>query len=288
MGLTVRSASHALTLEQVVERLALHELVEGVVLVGSQARDAITPWSDYDILLVLRSMPAPLAVAYAWVGGRMADVIFVDVEAIRRIGREGVPIPVEGPDSSLARWLKAGHVVFDRGEIRQARQAILSRDRSEPAGFAAKYTAWFSINYNLNHNKRMLATEDPVYLLAVDLRLLYSVFDVLTGYFRFRDIPWRGEKEAIRFLAVHDADFLDVLRACLAETERTRKVALYEQLAGRTVEPMEDLWPAESTAVQFDPGASLTPETVRRGLQFWEELIGQQPAGESSDTPAGY
>lgn len=288
MGLTVRSASHALTLEQVVERLALHKLVEGVVLVGSQVRDAITPWSDYDILLVLET-PSPVHVAYTSIGGRMADVIFVDVEAIRRIGRERVPIPVDGPDGSLAHWLEAGQVVFDRGgDIGQARQAILSRDLSEPAGFAAKYTAWFGINYNLNHNKRMLAAEDPVYLLAVDLRLLYSVFDVLTGYFRFRDIPWRGEKEAIRFLAVHDADFLAVLRACLVETERSRKVVLYEQLAGRAVEPMEGLWPAESTAVQFDPGAFVTPETVRRGLQLWEEMIGQQPAGESSDTPAGY
>ncbi len=277
VGLTIRSASNVLTLEQVVERLALHELVEGVVIIGSRAIDAIAPWSDYDILLVLRTLPSPLDVAYTSVGGRMADVIFVDVETIGRIGREGVPIPVEGPDGSLARWLKAGQVVFDRdGHIERARHAVLSTNWSEPARYAAKYAAWFSINYNLNHNKRMAAAEDPVYLLALDLRLLYSIFDLLTGYLRFRDIPWQGEKEAIRLLAAHDPEFLDTLHACLAEANRDRKVSLYEELAGRTVEPFARLWSGDATAVQLTADEPVTPETVERGLQFWEELIGER------------
>ncbi len=285
MGLTIHSQSDTLTLEQVVERLAVHEMVEGVVVIGSLAGDTITPWSDYDILLVHRRLPLPLHVAYTSVGGRMADVIFVDADTIDRIGREGMPVPIEGPDGSLARWLKAGQVIFDRGgHIQRARQAILSHDWSERADYTAKYATWFSINYNLNHNRRMLAAADPVYLLAVDLRLLYSIFDVLIGYFRFRDIPWRGEKEAIRFLEAHDTTFLDVLRACLAETERGRKVTLYEKLAGRAVEPFEPLWSVESTAVQFLGGEPVTPATVERSLQLWEELVGGGRA--SFATPA--
>ena len=119
----------------------------------------------------------------------------------------------------------------------------------------------------------MLASDDPVYLMAVDIRLLYSLPEVFVGYSRARDLPWRGEKELIRYLQRHDPRFLDIFRQCIAETDRERKVVLYEQAAALALAPVGGLWPQEATAVQLQSGAAWQSDAVESALAFWERLV---------------
>ena len=56
------------------------------------------------------------------------------------------------------------------------------------------YRAWHKINYDRQHNGRMLASDDPDYATALDVRLLYGLDDVFTGYFAIRNLRWEGEK----------------------------------------------------------------------------------------------
>jgi hypothetical protein len=108
--------------------------------------------------------------------------------------------------------------------------------------------------------------------MAVDIRLLYSLPEVFVGYSRARGLPWRGEKELIRHLQRHDPHSLDLFRQCIAETDRERKVALYEQAAALALEPVGGLWPQEATAVQFQGGAVWRSDTVENALAFWDSL----------------
>ena len=275
---TIRSRSNELTLAEVIARLGQHAAVEGVLLIGSTGQETLTPASDYDLIVILSSMPAPLHVALTYIDGRLADVIFVIVAAIDRILVSAeLHEDVDSMDGKLIRWLQRGQIVFDRtGRVRQAQTRVGSGQWLRPANDAELYAGWFSINYNVRQTRRMLASDDPVYQTAVDYRLLYTLAELWLHYFRMRRLPWEGEKGAVRYLAAHDPAYLELFHRCLAEQDRARKVSLYEQLADLTLAPVGGLWPEGDTALQFDLAASdpLDAPTISAALTFWEELLG--------------
>jgi UTP:GlnB (protein PII) uridylyltransferase len=57
-----RSTTTDITLDAVLARLSRHPAVDALVTVGSTGRGALTPISDYDVLVVLAKMPVPLQV----------------------------------------------------------------------------------------------------------------------------------------------------------------------------------------------------------------------------------
>jgi hypothetical protein len=176
---------------------------------------------------------------------------------------------------TLLAWLQHGQIVFDRSQrLRRAQERLASGSWHTPAGVARHYAAWFSINYNVRQTRRMLAADDPVYDMAVDLRLLYTLFDLWTAYFRVRDLAPQGEKKEIRYLAAHDPPYLELFRRCLAEPDRHRKFDLYAQLAQQTLAPVGDLWPEHDTAVQLRAEVEPAPTAVADALRFWNELLG--------------
>ena len=266
------------TLEQVIRRLAAHDAVDGVVVMGSAAHDALSAASDYDLLVVLADRSAPLFLTVTTIAGRMAELYFVDAAAIDAIA-ESDDLPALARIRSMLggavlAWLETGRLAFDRsGRLACARSAVGAQSWFVPASADEKYNAWFSVNYNLAHNRRMLTLDDPVYQTAVDLRLLYMLSDLWLHYFRIRAIPWQGEKPAIRYVQAHDPSFLDLLRVCLAETDRGRKMARYEELARHVVAPIGPIWAAGTTAVQLDTGAAGDPGAVEAALAFWAELV---------------
>jgi hypothetical protein len=91
-----------------------------------------------------------------------------------------------------------------------------------------------------------------------------------------RRMPWRGEKELIRYLQQHDRAFLDLFRQCISETDRARKVDLYEQAAALALAPAGGLWLPEATGVQIRADAAFLPEQVGQALAFWQSLIDTQ------------
>ncbi|MDP9369911.1 MAG: nucleotidyltransferase domain-containing protein [Chloroflexota bacterium] len=50
--------TNTMTLDEVLRRLAQHEFVDGILLLGSTRTGDLTPTSDYDLLLVLVDLPA--------------------------------------------------------------------------------------------------------------------------------------------------------------------------------------------------------------------------------------
>jgi hypothetical protein len=105
----------------------------------------------------------------------------------------------------------------------------------------------------------------------------------LGAYFRVRGEPWEGEKQAIRYLVAHDPEYLEMFRQSLAETNRERKVQLYEQLAALTLAPLGGLWGDGATAIQFEikPDEELSPGVVETTLTFWEGLLAGQGEAET-------
>jgi predicted nucleotidyltransferase len=272
----IRSPSNEMTLEQVTARLSRNDVVTGLLLIGSAGRGSLTPASDIDLIIVLAEMPVPLHVGVTYIDGMLTDLIFLRDAQIE----DAVAIKERVPDDArlgrIVRWLDEGTILFDRaGRLTEAQAKARSADwLVRPEG--AEYSAWFAINYNLAQTKRLLASDDPVCLATVDLRMaLYAPRDLVFGYFQLRGLRWEGDKAAVCHLMSHDPGYLALLTRFLNEPDRGKKRELYERLAALTVVPIGELWQEGDMAMTFG-GESTAPNMVEVGLSFWQSLMGMR------------
>lgn len=282
---TAPATTATLPLNAVLARLTAREPVSGLLLMGTTGTDALTPTSDYDILLVLALPAAPVKLVVTWIDGHFSEVYCTTVRALRRIAAAPGSWHDASAEGAIARWLRDGRIVHDRaGELDTARTALATAP-APPLSEGERFGTWGSVGYSLAQLRRYLASDDPAAQETVDWRLLYGLTEVAGAYFTARGLPWRGEKEAIRFLTREDPVFLDRFRRCLAEPDRRRKVERYEELAHLALAPVGGPWgagvvvatpgPGFGTADAPDPAA-----TAESALAFWQDLVGAGTATE--------
>ena len=267
------SQSHFTSLDEVVTKLTQHGEVESIAILGSGATGILNPASDYDILVVLSEAPVPVSLVLTTIDQRLAEVVFLPAGTVEEwLAME--TFDTESYPGSMLRRLQKAHVAFDRtGRITRLYEKALSSSWQTEHDQQKVWEAWFSCNYDLQHTKRLLTSTDPVYLMAGDLRLLTNISELLRTYFLIRQVPWQGEKEAIRYLMSHDPDYLEVLQHCLAETNRERKVDLYEKVAALTLAPLGALWSYDATAIELQTEGEAQPELLQAAFAWWEQLI---------------
>ncbi len=254
-----------MSLDEVVARLAQRDDIVGVVLLGTTATGDVGRASDYDLLVVTTEGPE-FDVEFTYVDHRPTDVLFVALPMIRRLVDESV---VSRRDGDIARWLAAGKVVLARtSELRTACEALGRLSHVSGGDGQALFARWVEANFNLIVNRRYLAEGNRTYQRALDMRLLYGLFEAVMDYLRFRGIPWQGEKEAVRWFDEHDPAFIALFETALTAATREERTALYEQLVERACEPVGGLWGAEETA----GGWSLGGDDPRRESR-WERLF---------------
>jgi hypothetical protein len=266
------SVSHALTLEEVRARLEASELVLGAISIGTTGTEALSPASDYDLVIVLDELPPNLY----WAGttsidGRLTDLLFISREEIEAVRDLEVPVSEREHLGMIARWLRDGRVLFDTGgAVSAAAEKIRSGNWIVPPEVDSR-GLWSRVNYNLLQSRRLLLSDDVVYGIAAEMRAaLYGPQDMFFAYFDLRGIPWQGEKAAVRYLLEHDTDYLQKFRRFIAEPDLEQRYELYEQLAARTVEPIGALQSGRETVLGVnDPNA---PD-VDKTLAFWQNLI---------------
>ncbi len=272
-----------MTLDAVLAQLSRHPLVDGLVTVGTTGRDSLTPCSDYDLLVVLAEMPAPLSVGITYIDHRLTDLLFASTAQVEQIVAAEEAIAGDEWVGRIARWLMAGQVVFDRhGRVREAQAKVCGGAWIRPLEEIDAYGAWIGVNYFLLHTRRMIQSDDPVYRQAAELRIaLYGATNLIYSYFRVRKLPWEGDKAAIRHLMAHDMPYLELLQRFLREPDPQHKLDLYEQLAAATLAPLSALWNNEPT-VLWNDSVPATREAIEQGLRFWEALLGNSSAPGSS------
>ena len=268
--------STLLSLETVIARLAAQDALEGVLLLGTTGSGALTPRSDYDVLVVTAA-PTPLWHVLTTVDGRLTEVYVVPMAEIAALGAM-IPF-VAHTDSRpalLARWLLRGRIVADRsGRLAHAHAQLQTGGyRFTVWSEAELYRYWFKINYDLRETERLLpAADDPVRATTIDMRLLYCLPEVWVSYFRFRGLPWDGDKAAIAYLTQHDPAFLAAFRACHATSDLRQRLTCYRDLAAQATAPVGGLWRAEVGGIQLADNTAWSLETLRWGLSLWDMWI---------------
>lgn len=270
-NLTSYSSTTDLSLEVVLERLRQRSEVDAVLLVGSTGQPSFTADSDYDLLIVINDNPDSIFKAVTTIAGRLAELYFITELEIDAIIEQDKPIPANTSHATVIAWLSEGKIVLDHSKkLTQLRDIGL---QSMPTAVSDQdiYSTWYTLNYNYKQNLRYAKSLDELRLQVLSFRLLYSIYDCLTGYFVLRRIGWKGEKKAIVHLENNDTAFLHLFRRCIAETDLQKRFAFYEDLVHQAIPAEMGIWADNFTAVKLK--TDFTDSAVEDALSFWNSLI---------------
>ncbi|MDQ4075413.1 MAG: hypothetical protein M3220_04110 [Chloroflexota bacterium] len=270
----VFSQTDDMTLDEIIARLSSNDAVEAILTLGSTREGPLQPHSDYDLLVVLTEMPVPLHVLLTTVDGRLTDVLFAHSSLITEVLGEGDEEASSAYEGTLVERLKTGRVVYDQGgRIRRAQERLAGREwLVKPDERDIYYYAVHGIHYNYQQNKRYFDYDTPLYRLALDIRLHYSLVQVLLGYFQVRRIPWQGEKKAIQYWQIRDPAYLALFQQYHATTDRRERFTIYTELAERTLAPVGGMWPKDVVNVLLD-GDEWDLDDVAAAADFWHSLL---------------
>ena len=264
----VSSTTTDLSLGEVIAQVSENESVLGILQIGSLKRKPISPHSDYDLVFILDEAVKPWYAGVTYIENRLTDLKFVDSSEIERILDLDAPVAHDHDLVPILRLLRDGEILYSRSQsVRQAQEKAITQNWLEPIKDEAAYAAWYRINFNLAHLRRMISSSDPLYKQAVDIRMAaYGHSDFWFGYFTIRRIEFLGEQAAIRYLWEHDPEFLSAYQQFIRSNGNPDdRFAAYEEAASLATAPLGGLWPEESTVM-----------SIEDTLEIWERLLGEE------------
>ena len=272
------------TLQELVDRLRRSRKVDAVAIIGSAGEGNLNAASDLDLLIVLVNRPLPITGGVTWVEGRFTDLIFTTSEEVRQLNEMDYDeIPIGNLQGTMVRWMKTARIEFDgSGSLTRLQQRAREGLSLTPPSDGETISRLDRASYNLAHTKRMLASDDPVYHAAVDLRFLYQLADLMVDYFIVRSLAWPGEKAAIRYWQESDPEYLGLFSKCLGERDRVGRVGYYEELAKATMAPVGPLWQTGTTHFRLSPDSEMTRDRLQSAEAFWELLVNLADDAEQS------
>src|SRR3989344_7053424 len=217
------------SLSKIIEKLKSSEDVDAVFITGSHGTKESRSYSDIDLVIILKENRKNLYSLFRWIDGVFADIYFFDLDDLKRIG--DITEPHEDSwDEVFLEWLKKSDINFDKSGTLSELKNKTKENGNVLISTKVKNDVWQRINYNYVANKRYFESKDPLYLEALELRLLYSVLKIISGYLSLRDVAWRGEKAAVKYLKNNHLDFYNLfIKYSKSELLETR-FELYSQM----------------------------------------------------------
>ncbi|MBY0473362.1 nucleotidyltransferase domain-containing protein [Patescibacteria group bacterium] len=256
-----------LKINTISKKLEEKDCVEAVFVAGSYGRGDQSQNSDYDLVIILRENKEQIRSVYTWIDNVFADIFIFDHTDLERL--QGTPaILANSLDGMLATWLEKGHIIFDKSGLLSTLKETRSHFKLAIPD-QEKRDAWQKINYALIANTRYFhAVDDETYREALDLRLLYSVVELIGAYFTLRNIPWRGEKLAITHIREHAKDLFFSYQQFQHATTVSERFGHYEAMVGHVLTEEFKLWTKDTIVIVKKEG---TQEST--SVNFWNSLI---------------
>jgi len=229
------------SLSQVIARLKSSPLISGIFLTGSTTT-GISTSSDIDLVIITKKGANEVRSIYTEIEKHFADIFFFDVDFIERL-QSAKEVSANDFQGMFTTWLGQGRIEYDPLNIlHQLQDRVTQHGITQTISETEKLDAWVKVNYSLIANKRYFASEQSVYHQALEVRLLYSVTELLTTYFVLRDQPWRGEKKAVEYLARQDREYWGAFEGFLRSTDLPSKMKSYLELFQRTLNNQYPEW----------------------------------------------
>ena len=273
------SATFDMPLDELIVRLRRREAIDGIMVIGSLARDQLTPASDYDLVIVASEMAALVDMGHTIVDGRHTDLRFLAVrELIDMIESDG-PVNPHTPNGSTLLRMEDSRIEKDEsGCLGRARQKVLNGVDLELLNDRQRYDRWWFMNMFLRIVGRLDRSDDPIYVQAAGMHVNGILDYLMIDYFNFRGLPWKGEKDAVRHWSSQDPGFLYLFMQCLKETDTSRRVALLKPLCALASKPFGPIWSDDQTAmhVRMNGDSALdVAQSTETALDMWDALVGR-------------
>ena len=270
------SISDNLSLEEVVARLKSSSTVDGIAEFGSRTKKQVNLSSDYDLLILVKTIPARVFQMVTTIGGRLADIVLVEIETADHLLTTTDQLKPMSFEALFAQKMRTARIIYDAserlhkvqqritGEIWEGRLPTKQQDSD-------LYTAWFWQSFGLLHLERMAYSQDLNYLSAVDMMLTACLSGTWQSYFDIRKMAWEGEKAAIQYWLEHDPEYLHAVRKCIESVNRKEKLAVYRDLVEQTIAPIDKvLTKGETAAILANSNSTVD---LQQTLQYWQSLL---------------
>lgn len=216
-------------LTDVIKHLSERNDVVGIFTTGTTA-SGLNPSSDIDLVVILDENKKGIRSAYTTIENRFADIFFFDLNFVKKVA-EMENVPGNGFEGMFLTWLAKGKIEKDTsGDLIRLKAQSKEKAQNLAVSFEEKQDSWFKINYNFIANQRYFASENTVYHQALEIRLMYSIVELIVAYFTLREIPWRGEKEAVLYFEKNDPKTFELFRAYGASKSPSEKFHCYQNL----------------------------------------------------------
>lgn len=216
-------------LDKIIEKLKSDDNVDAVFITGSNHNSEAKAYSDIDLVVIFKENKDELYCMYEWIDGIFAEIFFFDLNDLKRIV-SSKKLDAESFDAILLDWIKKSSIYFDESgtlaELKSKVQNIdvLSQSDRSKEGF------WQRTNHNYTVDKRYFDSGNPLYHEALEIKLFYSMEQVICAYFAFRDIPWRGEKSSISYLKENDSNFYQLFKNYTSATSLEERFEAYSKM----------------------------------------------------------
>ena len=265
------SSTQNTPLDEVLKRLQAQPEVDAILLAGATGTESPKPYSDYDILVVLNEMPVTPSLIITVVDTILTEVYFIKAATMDEMIANPETVEANSLLGAFTSMVVRGEIAYDAsGRLTRLREVAPQTHYDEILAHQV-YSSWYSLTYNHQQNLRYYHSLDDLYLDALQCRMLYCISNCLSAYFTLRELPWRGEKEAIRYLRQHDPVYLEQFKATVSAGDIHAQFPQYEKLVDLTLPVGMSLWADSYTVVQ--PHADLTEASIRAHLDLWEGWV---------------
>ena len=259
-----------ITLNKIIKNLEMKPEVDAVFSTGSYGTKMSKSYSDLDLVIIFNENNRDIKAIYTLIEGKFADIFFFDRADLNRLF-EAKEYPTNAWDTVLVSWLQKASVFFDKsGELSKLIDKV-KKVNSFSVSAKGQRDFWQKINYNFVANERYFKSGDLFYHEALEMRLLYSVSELISGYFVLRNIPWRGEKEANKFLKQSAPDVYLLLQKYWRANNLAERFNIYVELVDKVLTDDYGKWKKDDVIVTLNNQE--LPANDKSLIEFWNNLF---------------
>ncbi len=260
-------------LREIIENLKGKNEVDALLIAGSRSLGEEKEYSDIDLAVVLKANTEKIFSVFQFIDSKPADIFFYDIETLQKLANIET-IPANTMDGVLISWLEKGNIQFDKSGTLTSLKDKYSELKNKLEVPQVEMSRWESlINSAYVVNKRYYDSHNPEYHELLKIKLLQDLYNIFMGYFEFRNISWRGEKQMLRYLKENDGEFYKLYKSCLEAQSVKEKFEIYSELVKKVFYGNYGVWDRDIIN-PFIKG-SLDSKEKANLIEYWRNLTGK-------------
>ena len=230
------------SIEGMIALLVSHPEVLGLMEYGSARHDDESIHGDYDLFVVVKHRHPQVESLHFYVDGVPVDLNLRTLDEIRDLALA----------TGFEQTLLDARIIHDpTGRVAREIRALRSRQEQAPHQTASEETIAF-IRHGTKHifdKVRSRLDSMPIFSAYM---LQQSVYWLVREYFVVRDMPFKGEKNALEYLERNDPRMFDLIEQFYATTNLPNQLSFARRVSDMALAPVGGPWRNDEVLVFGD------------------------------------